>query len=66
MKKLLVRFEDSSNKHQVLVIDEVDKYLGVIDCELVKLIWTTDDIVEEEDYHYFWCHKDLMEQYLIK
>lgn len=65
MKKILVRFEEVSKDH-LLVIDEVDKYLGKLNKELLELIWTTDDEVEEDDYVYYWCHKDLLEQYLEK
>lgn len=63
MKKLLVRFEAESNSH-MLVIDEIDKYLGKIHVDVMYLIWTTDKAVEEDDYLYHWCYKDLLEQYL--
>lgn len=65
MKKVLVRFEAESNQH-MLVINEVDKYLGKIHVDVMYLIWTTDEAIEEDDYLYHWCHKDLLEQYLEK
>lgn len=65
MKKILVRFENLSDD-KILVINEIDKYLGKIDRELIYLVWTTDDEVEEDGYIYYWCHKDLLEQYLEK
>lgn len=65
MKKILVRFEEES-KNYLLVIDEVDKYLGKLNRELLELIWTTDNEVEEDGYIYYWCHKDLLDKYLEK
>lgn len=65
MKKLLVRFENTKNNY-LLVISETGKYLGKLHTNLVPLIWTEDDIIEEDEYLYFWCHKDLLEQYLLK
>lgn len=65
MKKVLVRFETESNTH-MLVVNEVGKYLGKVHIDALYLIWTTDEAIEEDDYLYHWCHKDLLEQYLEK
>lgn len=66
MNKLLLRFEECSKEH-LLVIDELDKYLGKIHIDLVDLIWAyDDDTIEENNHIFYWCHKDLLEQYLEK
>lgn len=66
MNKILLRFEECSKEH-LLVIDELDRYLGKIHINLVDLIWADDgSTTEEDDYIFYWCHKDLLEQYLEK
>ncbi len=63
MKKRLVRFEEQSKDYWI-VINEIGKYLGKIHTDLVCLIYTEDDTVEEDGYLFFWCHDDLLQEYL--
>lgn len=65
MNKRLVRFEEQSIEHWI-VIDELEKYLGKIHIDLICLIYTEDAPVEEDGYLFFWCHDDLLKQYLEK
>lgn len=63
---MIVRIEDVRNSSQVLVISELDKYLGYLEdveffleCTNVKL-----EPIEEDGYVYFHVDKNCLKKYL--
>lgn len=66
MRDMLVRLESIKNSEQVLVIDEIGRFLGEInefeffmDCMLDE-----EDILEEDDYVYYVVDKECLNKLL--
>ena len=62
---MLVRTEDTKNDLIVLVVDELNKFLGVIDLEdFITHCVTKKETLEMDDYTYYYTNKEKLIKYL--
>lgn len=59
---MLVRLESIKNSEQVLVIDEIGRFLGEIDSVefFLSCVLDGEDILEEDDYIYYVVDKECL------
>jgi len=63
---MLVRLEKIRKTNSSLVIDEVGKLLGKIREDLFIDCILDRDLLEEDEYYYFWVDKHKLNKCLIK
>ena len=63
---MLIRYEKTTEHDIVLVIDEVDKFLGKIDLfDLVDCIDREKEPLNEDEYLYWFVDKEKLNLFLI-
>ena len=63
---MIVRYEEIKNSDEVLVISETGKYLGkMLMIDFVDCLDRDKDVIEEDDYLYFFADKKQLERRFI-
>ena len=63
---MIVRYEEIKNSDEVLVISETGKYLGkMLMIDFVDCLDRDKDVIEEDDYLYFFDDKKQLERRFI-